>query len=92
MEDLLQDRHARWKTTTYSLHGAPSSQMINHLFHQNGQHKNLFDFELLEWALTTSGFIGVRRVSEGDVLARFPEFPERGDDLQSLYLYASVRS
>ena len=59
------------------------------LLHRPG---NLFDFELLEWALTSTGFQDVRRISEADLLARFPEFPERGDDLQSLYVRASLRS
>ena len=90
MVDLLEDRRTRFPG--YSLGGAPTSHMINDLFHQSGQHENLFDFELLEWALTSSGFDDVRRISEADLLARFPEFPERGDDLQSLYVRASLRS
>jgi len=88
MVDLLEDRYARWKG--YSLHGMPISHLINDFFHQWGQHKNLFDFELLEWALTSSGFDDVRRISEADLLARFPEFPERRDDLEALYVRASV--
>lgn len=90
MVDLLEDRQTRFPA--YSLGGVPSSHMINDLFHQFGQHENLFDFELLEWALTSAGFDDVRRISEGDLLARFPEFPERGDDPQSLYVRASLRS
>jgi len=90
MVDLLEDRQTRFPG--YSLGEVPTSHMINDLFHQFGQHENLFDFELLEWALTSSGFDDVRRISEADLLARFPEFPERGDDLQSLYVRASLRS
>jgi predicted SAM-dependent methyltransferase len=90
MVDLLDDRRGRFPS--YSLGGAPTSHMINELFHQFGQHENLFDFELLEWALRSSGFDDVRRISEADLLARFPEFPERGDDRQSLYVSASLRS
>ena len=86
MADLLEDRRARFPA--YSLGGVPTSHMINDLFHQWGQHANLFDFEFLEWALASSGFDDVRRISEADLLARFPEFPERGDDLQSLYVRA----
>jgi hypothetical protein len=40
--------------------------------------------------LKRSGFRDVRRVSEADLLARFPEFPFRGDDLHSLYLRAVI--
>lgn len=86
MRDLLEDRLIRWPS--YSLENMPSSQMINDLFHQNGQHKNLFDFRLLEWALRECGFASVSRVSEADLLGRFPEFLPRGDDLQSIYVRA----
>jgi hypothetical protein len=51
-------------------------------------HKNLFDFTLLYWALTESGFVEIQRVEEADLLARFPEFPPRHDELQSLYVRA----
>lgn len=86
MADLLEDRKPRWPS--YSLEGMPPSQMINDLFHQRGEHKNLYDFELLAWALTTAGFVDVRQVVEADLLERFPEFPARQDDRQSLYVRA----
>jgi predicted SAM-dependent methyltransferase len=89
MVDLIEDRQRRWPGT-YALGEVPSSQMINDLFHQFGQHKNLFDFDLLAWALRSTGFANVRRVDEADLLARAGEFPERGDDRQSLYVTASV--
>jgi predicted SAM-dependent methyltransferase len=88
MVDLLEDRQTRWPK--YSLGEAPSSHLINELFHQSGEHKNLFDFELLEWALRSTGFVAVRRVCETDLLARFPDFPARNDDAQSLYVAASI--
>jgi predicted SAM-dependent methyltransferase len=87
MVDLLEDRQTRWPA--YHLGEVPSSHLINELFHQWGEHKNLFDFELLEWALRSTGFVAVRRVSEADLLARFPEFPARHDDAQSLYVTAA---
>jgi predicted SAM-dependent methyltransferase len=89
MVDLIEDRQRRWPGT-YALGEVPSSQMINDLFHQFGQHKNLFDFDLLAWALRSTGFANVRRVDEADLLARAGGFPERGDDRQSLYVTASV--
>ena len=86
MADLVEDRRTRWPK--YGLGVVPSSQFINELFYQSGEHKNLFDLELLDWALRSTGFVSVTRVSEADLLARFPEFPARNDDAQSLYVTA----
>ncbi len=41
---LLEDRKKRW--TSFSLGDAPTPQLINHLFHQDGEHRNLLD---LSW-------------------------------------------
>ncbi len=86
MRDLLEDRQAR--DAHYSLQGAPAQQLINDLFHQFGQHKNLFDFALLRWCLGQAGFTGIVQVTEAALLARYPECPVRHDDLQSLYVSA----
>jgi hypothetical protein len=77
---------------TYDLGTIPPSQLMNDLFHHNSDFKNLFDFELLVWALRKAGFATVERVTEKDLLTRFPEFPERGDDLQTLYVVARSQS
>jgi hypothetical protein len=61
---------------------------VNDLFHQWGEHKNLFDFDLAKWALEYAGFSDARQVEEADLLARFPGFPVRGDDLMTLYVTA----
>jgi predicted SAM-dependent methyltransferase len=66
------------------------SQMINSLFHQEGEHKNLFDFDLLAWACQKAGFIDCTRVTEADLLSRFPEFPKRNDENHTLYMRARV--
>jgi predicted SAM-dependent methyltransferase len=68
--------------------GVPTQHFVNWLFHQGGEHKNLFDFELLSWALREAGFVSCNRVTEAVLLGRFPEFPPRFDDLQSLYVVA----
>jgi predicted SAM-dependent methyltransferase len=88
MADLLQDRRSR--DMRYTLGGMPSQQFINDLFHNYGQHKNLLDFRLLEWALTAAGFRDIQQVAEADLLARFPEFPARHDDRQSIYVRATA--
>lgn len=83
---LLNDKASR--VPGYDLSKAPVQQVINELFHQDGEHKNLLDFELLKWILEQAGFIAVTKVDEGQFLHAFPEFPERKDDLQTLYVSA----
>jgi predicted SAM-dependent methyltransferase len=84
LEAILESRLTRW--STYSLEGKPISQLVNDMFHQSGQHKNLFDFPLLQWALNQAGFDDVEHVCEADLLERFPNFPKRNDDDQSIYV------
>jgi predicted SAM-dependent methyltransferase len=81
---LLEDRKAR---RGFSLpEGMPPQQIINVLFHQDGEHKNIYDYNLLTWALMSSGFNNIMRRSEREFMLRFPEFPSRGDDFHSLYV------
>ncbi|MFE1548235.1 class I SAM-dependent methyltransferase [Streptomyces sp. NPDC058718] len=84
---LVEDRRRRWPD--YSLGGAPVQHFINDLFQARGKHRNLFDFEILAWALGEAGFRSVKRVMEADLLAAHPDFPPRRDDLQSLYVVAA---
>ncbi len=86
MQAMINDRKLRWPR--YSLGEFPSTQMINDLFHQGGAHKNLFDFALLHWALQAAGFIQVERRDEASLLNRFPGFPPRRDEMQTLYVRA----
>ena len=104
MVDLLEDRKKRFPQ--YSLGQIPPQHLLNDLFHQCsepsdrygfkpldqrlGVHKNLFDFELLKWALEEANFSAVKRVVETDLLNCFPEFPPRNDDAQSIYVYATA--
>ena len=67
---------------------SPPQNLLNYLFHQRGEHKNLFDFALLRWTLEQTGFTSCTRTSEKQFLERFPGFPPRNDDLQSLYVRA----
>jgi predicted SAM-dependent methyltransferase len=85
--ELVEDRLSRDK---YSTQGAPPQQIVNDLFHQWGEHKNLFDFEILRWALERADFTYVRKVDEAKLLERFPGFPARHDDNQTLYVSAQA--
>jgi predicted SAM-dependent methyltransferase len=84
--DLVKDRENRmpwWKLGDY-----PSQHMMNDLFHQEGEHKNLFDYEYLEWILRKVGFATIEKSSENALIEKFPDFPKRNDELQSLYVCA----
>jgi len=83
---LLEDRRTRLNVPWPA--GMPLSQMINVMFHQGNEHKNLYDFALLAWLLETHGFGSVERVNEAALLQRFPEFPVRNDDCVALYVRA----
>lgn len=86
--DLLADRVTRYPDWARVMGDVPPSHMVNHLFHQFGQHKNLLDYDLLAWALGRAGFVECERVNETRLRERFPEFPLRNDDWQSLYIRA----
>ncbi len=85
-ENLIKDRKTRFKN--FDMNDIPSQHFINKLFHQEGQHKNLFDFEMIKWMLMKNNFINFQRVAEKDLLKSMPEFPIRNDDEQSVYVKA----
>lgn len=66
--------------------GFPEPFILNTSFFQRGLHKNLFDFELLDWTLLKCGFVGIQRVVEAELLKRFPDFPPRNDDYEALVI------
>ena len=66
----------------------PASHMVNYVFHQSGEHKNLFDSGLLGYCLEKAGFVDVKKIDEGSFLAACPEFPKRSDDNTTLYMSA----
>lgn len=39
--------------------------MLNHVFHQGGEHHFAYDFETLEWVLGKAGFANIRQTSYG---------------------------
>jgi len=84
--DLVADRKERMPD--WDLGGYPTQHMLNDLFHQEGEHKNLFDFDFLTWILNQAGFKKVEKIAEQDLINQFPDFPKRNDELQSLYVKA----
>jgi predicted SAM-dependent methyltransferase len=66
----------------------PTAHLVNDMFHQWGEHKNLYDLELLGWALRHSGFGQIRRIPEAELLGEFPGFPPRLDPLETLHVCA----
>lgn len=86
--DLLRDKASRYPEFSLGHDSVPAQHMINFVFHESGRHKNLYDFAILDWALAEAGFKECRRVSEDDLLRRFPDFPRRNDDFQSVYVRA----
>lgn len=85
-QTLIEGRLKRFPT--WSLNGYPNSQIVNQLFHQGIEHKNLFDYELLSYILLKCGFRRVEEISEKIFMNKNKCFPERFDDEQSLYIVA----
>ena len=70
--ELVEDRISR---DNYSTEGAPPQQIVNDLFHQWGEHKNLFDFEILKWALERKKFTDIRKWTKLIYYSTFPQLP-----------------
>ena len=91
-EDRMR-RNRRYKRKIFNptLYGkiidetTPSQHFINDLFHQEGQHKNLLDIELLEWLALKAGFSKAEEVTDEIMLKNIPEKRSRKDSLQAMY-------
>lgn len=84
--DMIEDRKQR--LPNWDMDGMPSQHFMNDMFHQQLEHRNLFDEGLLTWTLNQAGFEQVERVDEPKLLERYPGFPSRDDDYQSIYVKA----
>jgi predicted SAM-dependent methyltransferase len=85
---LEADRKLRWPD--FDLRDRPSQHMLNVLFHQGGEHINLFDYDFLRWMLERNGFTNCQRTNEDAFRRIYPEFPERNDDDMSVYVRAEL--
>lgn len=82
---LLADKRLRGAHDPSS-GGRPAQLVVNWLFHQGGEHKNLFDLEILQWIAQSVGFDKCLESTEAELLSTFPEFPVRDDSFQSVYV------
>ncbi len=69
----------------------PVQHRLNFFFHQWGEHRNLLDFEMLQWALNYAGFREIKRAKEADLLAAHPEFPPWHDDGLETILVTAIK-
>lgn len=88
---LLASRLRRWPAyADQRPAGIPPQDIINHFFHQGGEHKQIFDFELLSWTLARADFSGVEAASEEALLRDYPEIPSRNDADHALIVRCRV--
>jgi predicted SAM-dependent methyltransferase len=83
---LINSRTARF--SSFSLKGFPESHYLNILWHQNGEHKNLFDFDLLNFILRSQGFINVNEITETELIKEFDEIKPRFDGEHTIIVTA----
>ena len=83
-QSLIDGKKKRF--SNYSTEGFPSAFVVNEIFYQKGEHKNLFDFELLRFLLQKVGFNQIEEVDEIQLVKRFGEFAFRNDAEQTIYV------
>lgn len=71
---------------SYDFDYAPKARIVNDYFHQGGEHKNLYDAELIFWLARRAGFSQFAEINRELFHAAVPGFPDRDDDDESLYV------
>jgi predicted SAM-dependent methyltransferase len=88
---LLEERRRRRDVFVgRGLDDVPTQHFINHLFHQDEEHKLLLDYDILSYALLHAGFARWERSSEHERLNALPDFPARNDSGSTLYVKVFV--
>jgi len=87
-KNFFEDKKKRFGS--FDMQDLPVQHVINILFHQNGSHKNLFDFELLRHLLDKAGFKNIQKVEESVLLQAYTDVPKRNDDIHSLYVVCTT--
>jgi len=62
----------------------PTQHRINYYFHQDGEHRNLLDFDLLNWGLARAGFVEIHEATDAEMRQFYPEFPEKDEPRDSI--------
>jgi predicted SAM-dependent methyltransferase len=86
ISSLIEARRKRFNK--FSLLGFPESHYLNILWHQGGEHKNLFDYNLLKFICEKSGFIDVFETSETRLIEAYPEILPRNDSEHTIVIRA----
>lgn len=93
LNDLLAARQQRWPR--FTLMDAPElnadiplCHLVNWFFYSKKLHENLFDFDLLGWALEKGGWSHVEESTEAALIAEH-QWPPRNDNESSLYVRAT---
>ncbi len=68
LEAYVLADNARWRDLGWDTENLPGDictpmHVINHIFHQSGEHLFAYDFETLKWALQQAGFSTVEQTS-----------------------------
>ena len=69
----LSGEKSQWQSLGWDIDALPSDiytplHIVNHVFHQEGEHLFGYDFATLEWLLRQGGFTEIRRMSYGQSL------------------------
>jgi predicted SAM-dependent methyltransferase len=68
LEAYLSGNPELWRNLGWDINALPHDiytpmHVINHIFHQSGEHLFAYDFETLAWALHRAGFAKVQQMS-----------------------------
>lgn len=93
IEAYVSKDPSRWKALGWDLANMPwdvhtPMHILNHTFHQGGEHLFGYDFETLKWALDKAGFASVRRSAFGQSVDPLLAIDQANHAPYSLYVDA----
>jgi len=86
ISNFIEGRKKRFDK--FSLLGHPESHYLNIMWHQGGEHNNLFDYRLLKCICEESGFINLSEITKKYLTATFPEILSRHDSEHAVVIQA----
>ncbi len=86
-------RAEKWAALGWDMDNLPDDMatpmdVVNHTFHQGGEHLHGYDFDTLRWALTRAGFSDVRKMNFGDSVDPELAIDQENHAAYSLYVDA----